>query len=226
MMSAAVDDERIPRNPPSGARLPQAETPPVVPLSVDQVHEVAAAMPEPVRAAVVVVAGTGLRQSERFGLCADRVDFLGRELRVDQQLWTPRRGTPLLRPPKSRNSFRSVALSSVVVDALAAQVAAFGPGRNGLVFHVEGRPIVRAQASNYARGRAGPRSSMASDGMTSATITPPCSCPAASARRSWPSGWVTTSRRCFAPTRTLSAPTRTGCERWSTQRWVRLLRTG
>ena len=88
------------------------------------------------------------------GLCADRIDFLGRELRVDQQLWTPRRGAAVLRPPKSRNSFRTIALSSVVVDALAAHVAAFGPGRDGRVFHYEGRPIVRAQGSKYAR-RAG-----------------------------------------------------------------------
>ncbi|HZA87463.1 MAG TPA: tyrosine-type recombinase/integrase [Acidimicrobiales bacterium] len=75
-------------------------------------------------------------------------------MRVDQQLWTPRRGAAVLRPPKSRNSFRTIALSSVVVDALAAHVAAFGPGRDGLVFHYEGRPIVRAQGSKYAR-RAG-----------------------------------------------------------------------
>jgi integrase len=60
----------------------------------------------------------------------------------------------VLRPPKSRNSFRTIALSSVVVDALAAHVATFGPGRDGLVFHHEGRPIVRAQGGKYAR-RAG-----------------------------------------------------------------------
>ena len=122
-----------------------------MPLSVDQVHDVAAAMPEHVRAAVVTVAGTGLRQGELFGLCVDRVDFLGRELRVDQQLWSPRRGPAVLRPPKSRNSFRTVALSSVEVDALAAHIGAFGPGRDGLVFHLEGRPIVRAQGGKYAR---------------------------------------------------------------------------
>jgi integrase len=151
MLSAAVTDERIARNPASGARLPRTEGAPVVPLTVTRVHGVASAMPEHVRAAVVVVAGTGLRQGELFGLCADRVDFLGRELRVDRQLWTPRRGAPVLRPPKSRNSFRNVALSSVVVDALAAHLAAFGPGRDGLVFHYEGRPIVRAQGSKYAR---------------------------------------------------------------------------
>jgi hypothetical protein len=99
-------------------------------------------MPEHLRAAVVVVAGSGLRQGEPFGLCADRIDFLGRELRVDQQLWTPRSGEAVLWPPKSRNSFRTIALSSVVVYTLAAHVAAFGPGRDGLVFHFEGRPIV------------------------------------------------------------------------------------
>jgi integrase len=89
MLEAAVDDERIARNPAKGARLAKAETVPFVPMTVDQVRAVAAAMAEPVRAGVLVVAGTGLRQGELFGLSVDRVDFMRRELRVDRQLFTP-----------------------------------------------------------------------------------------------------------------------------------------
>jgi integrase len=70
---------------------------------------------------------------------------------LSQQLWTPKRGPAVLRAPKSRNSFRTIALSTLVVDALAAHMAAFGSGRDGLVFHYEGRPIVRAQGSKYVR---------------------------------------------------------------------------
>jgi integrase len=154
MLASAVTDERIARNPATGAKLPKVERAPFVPLTVAQVRDVAGATPEHLRAAVVVAAGTGLRQGELFGLCADRIDFLRRELRVDRQLWTPRHGPAELAPPKSANAYRTIALGVVVVDALAAHVATFGPGDGGLVFHRRGRPIVRAMASYHAR-RAG-----------------------------------------------------------------------
>jgi integrase len=57
----------------------------------DEVRRFAGGAPEHVRAAVLVAAGTGLRQGELFGLSVDRIDFLRRELRVDRQLWTPKR---------------------------------------------------------------------------------------------------------------------------------------
>jgi integrase len=151
MLAAAVDDERIARNPAKGARLAKAETTRFVPLSADEVRAVAHSAAEHVRAAVVLAAGTGLRQGELFGLSADRVDFMRRELRVDRQLWTPSRGRPVLKAPKSSNSYRTVALSSLVVDTLSAHVATFGAGKEGLVFHVRGRPVVRAMASKYMR---------------------------------------------------------------------------
>lgn len=122
-----------------------------VPLTVEQVHAIASTTAEPVRAAVVVAAGTGLRQGELFGLTADRIDFMRRELRVDRQLWTPDAGGPVLKAPKSKNSYRTVALSTVVVEALAVHVGAFGPGQDGLVFHIDRRPVVRAMASKYIR---------------------------------------------------------------------------
>lgn len=151
MLSAAVDDERIPRNPVSGAQLPLVDRAPLVPLEVEQVRALAASMTEHVRAGVVVAAGTGLRQGELFGLVVDRIDFLRRELRVDQQLWTPRQGPAVLAPPKSARSYRTVTLSPVVADALSAHLSTYGTGRDGLVFHTSGRPVVRAMTARYAR---------------------------------------------------------------------------
>ena len=111
--------------------------------------------PDHVRAAVLVAAGTGLRQGELFGLTVDRVDFLRRELRVDRQLWTPKCGPAVLAPPKTRNSYRSVAISSVVAAGLSAHLSEFGPWDGGLVFRTPpGGMVVRAQASRYAQ-RAG-----------------------------------------------------------------------
>lgn len=151
MLSAAVDDERIPRNPAKGAKLPEVEAAPFVPLTSEQVKAIAHGAAEHVRAAVVVAAGTGLRQGELFGLAGEAVDFMRRELRVDRQLWTPPKGAPVLRAPKSKRSYRTVPLSGLVVDVLAAHVEAFGPGADGLVFHIDGRPVARSMASKYIR---------------------------------------------------------------------------
>jgi integrase len=151
MLSAAVEDERLVRNPAVGARLPQVESAPVVPMTAEAVRALALAAPGHVRAAVLLAAGTGLRQGEAFGLTADRVDFLRRELRVDRQMWTPRSGPPVLAPPKSKNSYRTIALSPLVTDGLAAHLANFKSGRDGLVFHTGGNPIVRATVGRYVR---------------------------------------------------------------------------
>lgn len=122
-----------------------------MPLEVEQVHDVAGAIVDHVRAGVVLAAGSGLRQGELFGLTADRVDFMRRELRVDRQLWTPSKGRPFMVPPKSQRSYRTVALSAVVLDALSAHIAAHGPGEHGVIFHIDGRPVSRAMAGKYMR---------------------------------------------------------------------------
>jgi integrase len=151
LLSAAVDDDRLAKNPAKGARLARDDAPPFVPLTTQEVNMLADETLEHVRAAVVLVAGTGLRQGELFGLAVDRVDFLRRELRVDQQLWTPARGGPVLKTPKSRNSYRTVALSPLVLEHLADHFAAYGIGQDGLMFHTAGRPVGRAMASKYLR---------------------------------------------------------------------------
>lgn len=55
-------------------------------LSAEQVHALADVVPPRYRNLVLTGAGTGLRPGELFGLTHDRVDFLRRTLRVDQQL--------------------------------------------------------------------------------------------------------------------------------------------
>jgi integrase len=145
MLSAAVEDELLARNPASRAHLPAREHAPVVPLTTEQVLAIARSAPEWLRSGVVLAAGTGLRQGEAMAVTMDRVDFLRRELRVDRQLST-RAGGAVFAPPKSRRGYRTIALSGVVLDALSAHVAAFGAGDEGLVFHDQrGRPIVRSR---------------------------------------------------------------------------------
>jgi integrase len=122
---AAVRHRLIVASPCVDVRLPKPEPKRVEPLATERVGALIAAMPEQYRALVVLAAGTGLRQGECFGVEVDRVDFLRRQLRVDQQLVTMPGSPPYLAPPKTPSPYRTVPLPQVVVDALAAHLAAF-----------------------------------------------------------------------------------------------------
>lgn len=143
VMKSAVRDRRIVANPCEGTRLPKVERKRVVPLTTEQVEALRDGMPEQLRALVTFTAGTGLRQGEVFGLTVDRVDFLRRVVEVDRQLVSVIRGEPRHAPPKTAASVRSVPLPQVVVDALAAHLAAFPAGPDGLVFRLDGQPLTR-----------------------------------------------------------------------------------
>ncbi len=151
LLNGAVADELVAINPAVGAKVPAEEHPPVVPLEVDQILALTHCSPAAMRGAIVLGAGTGLRQGEAMGLTIDRVDFLRREVRVDRQLWTPGKGRPVFAPPKTRRGYRTLSLSAVVLDALSAQLANHGPGQDGLVFHTNGRPVGRATLSQRFR---------------------------------------------------------------------------
>jgi integrase len=139
---AAEIDRVIASSPCQRISLPRRERQQVVPLPTDTVIALAAAMPERLAAMVTVMAGTGLRPGEVAGLTADRVDFLRRTLRVDRQLIQTR--PPSFGPPKTQASYRTVPLPQVVVDALAAHMAAFPPGEHGLIFtQRDGRALNR-----------------------------------------------------------------------------------
>jgi integrase len=49
--------------------------------------------------------------------------------------------------PKSAKGYRAIALSDLMAKALAAHLAAFSTGQDGLVFHADGRPIDRKMPS-------------------------------------------------------------------------------
>jgi integrase len=63
---------------------------------------------------------------------------------VDRQLVTISGQPPFPAPPKTAASVRSIPLPTVLVDALAAHLAAFPPLKDGFVFVTDaGRPIRR-----------------------------------------------------------------------------------
>lgn len=143
IFKAAVRDRRIMANPCEGTKLPKLERAKVVPPTTEQVDQLREAMPAPLQAVVTFAAGTGLRQGEVFGLTVDRLNMLRREVTVDRQLVTMPKQPARLGPPKTEASVRTVPLPQVVVDALAAHLAAYPPGPDGLVFTVGGEPVTR-----------------------------------------------------------------------------------
>ncbi len=145
IFAAAVRDRRIASSPCVGITLPRRSRAKVEPLPTEGVQALAEAVPPRYRALVVLAAGTGLRQGECFGLDGAHVDFLRRQVRVEQQLVTVSGHRPMLGPPKTEASVRVVPLPQVVLDELAAHVAAYEPGEWGLLFSTSsGSPIWRS----------------------------------------------------------------------------------
>jgi integrase len=143
VMKAAVRDRRILANPCEGTRLPKADRATIVPLTTAQVRTLESAMPDRLKALVVFAAGTGMRQGEVFAVTLDRLHMLRREVVVDRQLITRVRLDPILGPPKTRASIRTIPLPTSVVAAMAEHLAQFPPGADGLVFTLDDEPITR-----------------------------------------------------------------------------------
>lgn len=135
ILAAAVDDGLIAANPCAArsVRAPRAEQTRVTPWPTEQVHAVIAAMPDRYRTTAVVAAACGLRQGEVFGLRVGDVDFLRRVLHVNQQVKSLADNRPLFAPPKGGKR-RTVPLPDFAALALAAHIAAFPSGEDGLIF--------------------------------------------------------------------------------------------
>lgn len=143
-MKAAAHDRLIARTPCERIKLPKREHREVVPPTVEEVAALAASIDERYRAAVVLAAGSGLRLGEVFGLQLDRVDFLRRLVRVDQQLVTPDNGPAFLAPPKTNAAVRAVPIADVVLEELAGHVRRFPPVEGFVFTNSAGQPVRRS----------------------------------------------------------------------------------
>ncbi|MET4924544.1 site-specific integrase [Streptomyces sp. PSRA5] len=92
------------------------------------------------RAAIVVLAGSGLRVGELLGLKVSDVDFKRGTVRVERQ----RLQSGLIGPPKTGESRRTVPVGEVVTDVLLGHLAA-RPSKEWLFTMEEGEPL------NYRR---------------------------------------------------------------------------
>ncbi|HET8680321.1 MAG TPA: site-specific integrase [Micromonosporaceae bacterium] len=148
VLGAAVRDRAIGRDPADGLKLPTVDRVKVVPLTVDQVDALAAAVPEAHRALVVVVAGTGLRQGEAFGLQVRDVDFLRRLVKVERQVHPAAGGGYAVAAPKNRASARTIPVGTVVVGELAEHLRAYpATGEDFVLRHFYASALIRAGLS-------------------------------------------------------------------------------
>lgn len=155
ILREAVDDGRLIRNPAErikvGAKTERRVDPMHVARVSGQVAAIADAMPARWRAAVLLMASTGLRLGECLGLTVDRVDFLRRIVRVDRQLANVAGGSGF-GTTKTRAGVRAIPVPPTVTDVLAAHLAAFGAGVDGLVFSMaKGQPVGRSRWSDAYR---------------------------------------------------------------------------
>lgn len=135
IFKTAVHDRVIGRDPAAGVKMPERAREQIIPLSVEQVDQLAGAMPDRYRALVVVAAATGLRQGELFGLQVADVDFLRKTLTVERQVQPAAGGGVVVGPLKNRASYRTLPVGKVVADALAAHLKAYpAPDRASYVF--------------------------------------------------------------------------------------------
>jgi integrase len=124
VLSAAVDDERIAKNPCKAGSVtsPKKDTGKVIPWETERVAAIRKALPDQWRVVLELGVGLGLRQGEIFGLSPDDVDFLRGTVEVRRQVKILGGNKLLFGLPKG-NKTRTVPLPSTVRDLLAVYLA-------------------------------------------------------------------------------------------------------
>lgn len=145
---SAIEDRLLVASPCRKIALPEiAPAEQLVPLTLQQVAAIAGAMPAELAACVWLAAGSGARVSEMLATTLDRVDFLRRTYRIDRQLVRATDGQPVFGPPKTKASTATLPLGQSTIDVLAAHVASFEQGPQGLLFAPDGRALPRGRFS-------------------------------------------------------------------------------
>jgi integrase len=140
IFASAVDDRVIPSSPCRRIKLPKDDKGEVEPLTLSQVRALEVGMDD-LGAAVITLAGSGLRIGELLGLDVSDVDFLRRTIKVERQ----RSQSGVLTPPKSKSSVRTVPVGQTVIDVLAAYLEAGERHAGPLFVNVLGRPLTYRQ---------------------------------------------------------------------------------
>jgi integrase len=123
VMDAAVEDRVIAISPCRRITLPKDHDDEVEVPTLEEIERVRDALGERWQAIPAVLAGSGLRIGELLGLRLSDVDFLRKTIRVERQRLQSNQIAQL----KSKASRRTVPVGQVVIDALAAHLAAYPP---------------------------------------------------------------------------------------------------
>ncbi len=140
IFASAVDDRVIASSPCRRIRLPKGVQGEVEPLTLAQVRALEVAMGK-LGAAVITLAGSGLRIGELLGLDVSDVDFFRGTIRVERQ----RSQSGEVTPPKSKSSARTVPVGRTVIDALAAFLNAGKRHTGPLFLDALGGPLTYRQ---------------------------------------------------------------------------------
>lgn len=152
ILEAAVEERLIATNPCDGTSLPEWVRADPVFLTEEETQALIAAVDEPWRPLVILLASTGLRFGEAVGLRRRFLDLARRELHV-RFTWHERFGWQP--SPKTSSSRRTIGLPAVAVDALAEAWARpeAGPDEPVLVSPFSGGVIGHGYFTGHKRRR-------------------------------------------------------------------------
>lgn len=147
ILNDAVKDRRLASNPCAGTRLPEIPERRITILTPQQVYDLWRHMTPQYQSLVHLAVASGMRQGEVFGLTADRINFLKKEIIVDRQIQQAT-GGPKFGPPKTPKSNRVIPIPDDLVEDLARHIDTYGLGRDGLVFTARDKGPVRKTTFN------------------------------------------------------------------------------
>lgn len=155
VLNVAVDEDLIPSNPCRirGADKARARERRVA--TVEELGELAAAVPDRYRAAVLMAAFTSLRSGELFGLQRRHINLHRQEIHIEQQLIGERNGAPIFGLPKTDSSIRIVTLPAELISVIQEHLDSFtGSHPDSLMFSTSnGTPITNARKTWWHTAR-------------------------------------------------------------------------
>lgn len=164
-MLTQCEQDRIIDRRPAGIVLPRIDPAPVVPLTVEQVGQIADRVPGWWNAMVILGAASGLRSGELRGLTRDRLQSVGEAgvLVVDRQLIGADQGSPIFGSPKSSAGIRRVPIDpntwSILqahLDSWAGDSMVFTSRHHGAISRTAAGDVWRTATKDMAlRSRSG-----------------------------------------------------------------------
>ena len=134
ILKVAVENDYLYKNPFNGWNRGKAvKLNKVVPLTQDQVDEIARNLPPKYRIMVWIAFWTGMRPSEVLGLTWDQLDFQEEKIIVDRQISRDTKQVHEKSGLKTENSDREAPFPKVLQGLIREHVHMFGYGPDGLI---------------------------------------------------------------------------------------------